>query len=120
MQSNTNLTTVDELSNDDSLLEVNDYLDAFHIATTPIRFRILYHLHVNGDATVEELTETLAFSKPEITANAKLLINGGHIRHWEDGTDENPDAAYYELTPTGENTVSTLTDHIEKHSNGEA
>jgi DNA-binding MarR family transcriptional regulator len=115
MQSDTDPTTVDALSNDDSLLEVNDCLEAFHTATTPIRFRILYHLHVNGNATVEELTETLQFTEPEITSNAKLLINAGHIRHWEDGTDNDPDAAYYELTNTGEDTIATLTTHIEYH-----
>lgn len=110
--------TVSDLLTDESLLDVNDCLEMIHTATTPIRFRILYHLHTNGDASLKTLTDKLKFNKSALSANANLLMNAGLIRHWVDENDTNgSNMSYYELTATGEKITQTVIDYTDDYTN---
>ena len=92
-----------ELISEDSLLEVEDYLDLLNEVSSEPRFRILYYLHQHGEANASSISESLNQDAGTCRHHLKRLVDAGLIQNWQrESRSGDGNYSYYEITPLGE------------------
>ena len=112
-----------DLIEDESIVQLDEYLHAIQSAGDTIQFRILYQVfkHEDNKVPVEEITSSIDMEDDFITYCCEKLIDSGLLRQWDkrDIEEVTKPYSYFELTDAGEDATETIIKYVREHENGD-
>lgn len=102
-----------KLITEDSLLQVEDYLDLLSEVSSKPRFQILYYLDQHGEDNASSIAESLDQDSGTCRHHLKRLVDAGLIRNWQrESRSGDGNYSYYETTSLGERFTRYVSDII--------